>query len=58
VWQWLRHSATVDGKPLTVARFDQLLKEEMAKLRRCGALIPLPAGLPALKDIGGSKPSH
>ena len=38
VWQWLRHGATVDGKPLTVARFDQLLKEEMDKLRRWGGL--------------------
>ena len=37
VWQWLRHGAVVDGKqPLTAARFDQLLKEEMGKLRRCG----------------------
>ena len=36
VWQWLRHGAVVDGKaPLTVGRFDQLLKEEMAKLRKC-----------------------
>ena len=39
VWQWLRHGAVVDGKQaLTAARFDQLLKEEMAKLRRCGLL--------------------
>lgn len=36
VWQWLRHGAVVDGQqPLMAARFDQLLKEEMAKLRRC-----------------------
>jgi malate synthase len=34
VWQWLHHKATLDGgEPLTVKHFNQVLDEEMAKLR-------------------------
>jgi malate synthase len=34
VWQWVRHGAALeDGRPLTAARFRQLLDEELAKLR-------------------------
>lgn len=37
VWQWIRHGAVLDGgngQPLTVARFNAVLDEEMAKLRK------------------------
>jgi malate synthase len=35
VWQWLRHKARLDdGQVITRERFDQLLREEMDKLRR------------------------
>ncbi len=34
VWQWLHHNATLaDGRPLTVALYDSLLKEEMDAIR-------------------------
>jgi malate synthase len=34
VWQWLRHAAALDdGKPLTAARFRDILREELAGLR-------------------------
>lgn len=34
VWQWIHHKATLDNKDvLTVSRFNQVLDEEMAKLR-------------------------
>ncbi len=34
VWQWLRHGATVDGKPLTEARFREALESEMTALQK------------------------
>jgi len=33
VWQWLHHSATVDGTPLTEARFVRTVDEEMQRVR-------------------------
>ncbi len=34
VWQWLHHKATLaDGRPLTLALYDQLLEEEMDAIR-------------------------
>jgi malate synthase A len=33
VWQWLRHGAEIDGRPLTPERFRAIVKEELARLR-------------------------
>ena len=49
VWQWLHHNTEVGGQPLTLARFDAVLEEEAAALKKVrhwvdsstGALAPL-----------------
>ena len=33
VWQWLRHGATVDGRPLTREHFARVVEEEMQRVR-------------------------
>jgi len=33
LWQWLQHEArTVDGAPISLARFDQTLSEEIERI--------------------------
>jgi malate synthase len=34
VWQWIRHGAPVDGSPVTRARFERVLEEEMKAIAR------------------------
>jgi malate synthase len=35
IWQWLHHQANLDdGRPLTLERYDQLLKEELDGIRQ------------------------
>jgi malate synthase len=53
LWQWLHHGArTSDGEPVSVARFDRLLTEELSRIheevgaeRLTGGVFPTAARL-------------
>jgi len=56
VWQWLRHRAcTTDGRPITAARFDAVLKEELQVIaREIGPQRYAAGSFPAAASLFGS----